>query len=69
MIKNIKDWIWFHIYLGGNEFSPKLDITSIKLMKGRLSTPDKIQKIWTMRERAHKLDMKYKNKGKDNVEN
>ena len=62
MIQRFKDWWWFHITLGGNEFHESLDINSKAVLKGKTTLSAEIKRIGDSRNRAHELDLKYSKK-------
>jgi hypothetical protein len=67
MIQRIKDWWWFNITLGGDEFHKSLDINSKAVLKGKTTLSAEIKRIGDSRNRAHRLDMKYSKKKLDKV--
>lgn len=56
----IKDWMWFHVCIEGNEFHDRLNIDHKKVLRGKTTLDREIDRVARERERAHQLDMKYK---------
>lgn len=45
----IKDWVWFVLWMGRDEFHPRLDLT--------IENYRKPENLVFMRNRAHRIDM------------
>jgi hypothetical protein len=59
-ISDIKDWLWFWLILHGNEFNKSLDLDITAVLNGSRSMEEELMRISLLRNRAHKLDMKYR---------
>ena len=59
MWKTIKDWCWWKFVIKENEFHCKLNIDMEKIFDGTTTLAEEQERIIPLRERAHKLDMKW----------
>jgi hypothetical protein len=58
--KRLCDWCWFYIYLSGNEFDHKLNLNYVRIFAGKTTLKEDTVRIIKQRQRAHDLDMKYR---------
>jgi hypothetical protein len=59
MWQTFKDWCWWKFVIKEDEFHHKLNLDFKKIMEGKTTLEKEQERIAPLRERAHKLDMKW----------
>lgn len=59
MWQTFKDWCWWKFVIREDEFHYKLSINMEKILDGKTTIDAELNRIGPLRERAHKLDMKW----------
>jgi len=57
--QTIKDWCWWKFVIKEDEFHHSLSIDMIKVLNGKTTLDAELKRIEPLRERAHKLDLKW----------
>jgi len=57
--KIFKDWCWWKFVIKEDEFHHSLNIDMKAIFDGKTTIDEELQRIAPLRERAHKLDMKW----------
>ena len=57
MKQRIKDWFWWNFVIRKNEFHPRLNLDTKKILSGKVTLEEETRRITMARERAHNLDM------------
>lgn len=57
---SVRDWIWFWIIIKGDEFHKSLSIDMKGVCSGSRRWDEELDRVERLRERAHRLDLKYR---------
>ena len=63
MLKAVKDWVWFWFVIKGDKFHPSLYIDMRAICSGQRGWEEELDRVERLRERANRLDLKYKHRG------